>query len=49
MDFKNVDKKYRAVPFWSWNDRLDAEETKRQVGVMDDAGSARSRNASLGL
>ena len=38
MDFKFVDKKYRAVPFWSWNDRLGVEETKRQVGVMDDAG-----------
>lgn len=38
MDFKNIDKKYRAVPFWSWNDRLTADETKRQVGVMDEAG-----------
>ncbi len=38
MDFKSIDKKYRAVPFWSWNDRLTTEETKRQVGVMDDAG-----------
>ncbi len=38
MDFKNVDKKYRAVPFWSWNDRMRADETRRQVGVMDEAG-----------
>ncbi len=38
MDFKNVDKKYRAVPFWSWNDKLDIEETRRQVAIMDDAG-----------
>ena len=38
MDFKNVDKKYRAVPFWSWNDRMRVDETRRQVGVMDEAG-----------
>ena len=38
MDFKAVDKKYRPIPFWSWNERLDVEETKRQVAVMDSAG-----------
>ena len=38
MDFKNVDKKYRPIPFWSWNEKLDTEETKRQIGIMDDAG-----------
>lgn len=38
MNFRNVDKKYRAVPFWSWNDKLDVKETKRQVGIMDEAG-----------
>ena len=38
MDFEKVGKEYRAVPFWSWNDRLNTEETRRQVGVMDDAG-----------
>ena len=38
MDFKYVDKKYRPIPFWSWNEKLDTKETKRQVGVMDDAG-----------
>ncbi|MBQ9116044.1 MAG: hypothetical protein IJY04_03385 [Clostridia bacterium] len=37
-DFKNIDKKYRPVPFWSWNDRLDTEETRRQVALMDEAG-----------
>lgn len=38
MDFKNVDKKYRPIPFWSWNEKLDTEETKRQIGMMDEAG-----------
>ena len=38
MDFKNVDKKYRPIPFWSWNEKLDTEETKRQIGLMDEAG-----------
>lgn len=35
---KEVDKKYRPIPFWSWNERLDVEETKRQVRLMNDAG-----------
>lgn len=38
MDFKHVDKKYRPIPFWSWNEKLDVDETKRQIGIMDDAG-----------
>ncbi len=38
MDFKNIPKKYRPIPFWSWNEKLDTEETKRQVKVMDEAG-----------
>lgn len=38
MDFKNIDKKFRPVPFWSWNEKLDTEETKRQVRLMDEAG-----------
>lgn len=38
MDFKNIDKKYRFVPFWSWNEKLDTEETKRQIEIMDKAG-----------
>ena len=23
MNFKNIDKKYRPVPFWSWNEKLN--------------------------
>ena len=38
MNFKKVDKKYRPIPFWSWNEKLEIEETKRQVGIMDKAG-----------
>ncbi len=38
MDFKSIDKKYRPVPFWSWNEKLDCEETRRQTAVMDESG-----------
>ena len=38
MDFKNVPKKYRPIPFWSWNEKLSPEETKRQINVMENAG-----------
>ena len=38
MNFKSIDKKYRPIPFWSWNERLDTEETRRQVRLMNDAG-----------
>ena len=37
MDFKNVDKKYRPIPFWSWNEKLNTEETKDQIKTMDEA------------
>jgi len=37
-DIKNPPKKYRPTPFWSWNEKLDTEETKRQIGEMDKAG-----------
>lgn len=38
MDFKKIDREYRAIPFWSWNEKLDVKETRRQVKVMDEAG-----------
>ena len=38
MDFKNIDKKYRPVPFWSWNEKLSVEESLRQTALMDEAG-----------
>ena len=37
-DIKNPPKKYRPIPFWSWNEKLDTKETKRQVRLMNDAG-----------
>ena len=38
MDFKSVPKKYRPVPFWSWNEKLDTKETARQIDEMDAQG-----------
>lgn len=38
MEFKNIEKKYRPVPFWSWNTKLDVQETARQIELMDEAG-----------
>lgn len=38
MDFKNVPKVYRPIPFWSWNEKLTTEETKDQIHKMDQAG-----------
>ncbi len=29
---------YRAIPFWSWNDRLEPEEIRRQIREMKQAG-----------
>ena len=36
--FQDPPKKYREVPFWSWNDDLDPLELRRQVALMDEAG-----------
>lgn len=38
MDFKQVPMKYRPIPFWSWNEKLEVEETKEQIGKMHEAG-----------
>ena len=40
MDIKKLfanEKEHRSLPFWSWNDRLEEEEVRRQVGVMRDS------------
>ena len=29
---------YRPIPFWSWNDKLEPCELRRQIGAMQDAG-----------
>ena len=36
--FKEIPKKYRPIPFWSWNEKLDENETERQIAMMDKAG-----------
>lgn len=38
MDFKKIPKKYRPIPFWSWNEKLETEETKNQIQKMNDVG-----------
>ena len=38
MEFKYVPKKYRPIPFWSWNEKLEVEETKEQIRMMEAAG-----------
>ena len=38
MDFKFVPKEYRPIPFWSWNEKLETEETREQIRQMDEAG-----------
>ena len=38
MDFKSIPQKYRPIPFWSWNEKLETEETKNQIQKMNDVG-----------
>lgn len=38
MDLKNIPKKYRPIPFWSWNEKLYVVETAEQVHKMNDVG-----------
>ncbi len=35
---KQVDKKYQCIPFWSWNDKLDAEGLVKQIEWMNANG-----------
>ena len=35
-EIKNPPKKYRPIPFWSWNDKLEVDETVRQIDEMED-------------
>ncbi|MFU0801492.1 MAG: glycosyl hydrolase [Xylanivirga thermophila] len=36
--FKAPSALYRPAPFWSWNDKLDKEELKRQIDEMSKGG-----------
>ncbi len=38
LNLANPPAAYRPVPFWSWNDKLEPEELRRQVREMADAG-----------
>ncbi|MBO5040403.1 MAG: hypothetical protein J6D09_04815 [Clostridia bacterium] len=38
MDFKNIPNKYRPIPFWSWNEKLNTAETSKQIEQMHDVG-----------
>lgn len=38
MERKNISNKYRPLPFWSWNEKLQVEETREQVDQMARAG-----------
>jgi len=38
MNIKNPENKYRPIPFWSWNEKLDTIETARQIELMSAVG-----------
>ncbi|HUW57148.1 MAG TPA: glycosyl hydrolase [Planctomycetota bacterium] len=38
VTFRNPGKDYRSAPFWSWNDRMDPTEVRRQVRDMKAHG-----------
>lgn len=38
MDFVKIPSKYRPIPFWSWNEKLDAKETELQIRQMKEVG-----------
>ena len=35
---KNPPNKYRPAPFWSWNEKLNVDETLWQIDEMEKAG-----------
>ena len=37
-NLKNPPKKYRPLPFWSWNSKLEVDETLFQINEMDENG-----------
>lgn len=36
-EFKNPSNKFRPIPFWSWNDKLEIDELKYQIEQMKEA------------
>ena len=37
-EIKEIAPSYGSIPFWSWNDRLEPDELRRQIRVMKDLG-----------
>ena len=37
-DLSNVPEKYASLPFWSWNDKLEEDELRRQIRDMKEKG-----------
>ena len=37
-NWKNLPAKYQPIPFWSWNDELDPDVLRQQIGWMQDNG-----------
>ncbi len=37
-EIKETAPSYGSIPFWSWNDKLEPEELRRQIRVMKDLG-----------
>jgi hypothetical protein len=37
-DFTDPPVTFRCAPFWSWNERMDPAEVRRQIDLMADAG-----------
>ena len=35
---KNDFRHYRSIPFWSWNNKLDPEELRKQIREMKEVG-----------
>ena len=35
---KQTEKKYRSLPFWSWNDELEPDKLVKQIEWMDENG-----------
>jgi len=35
---REIDSKYRPIPFWSWNDELEEDELVRQIDWMHESG-----------
>ncbi|MEG2350736.1 MAG: glycosyl hydrolase, partial [Hungatella sp.] len=38
IEFKNRSNRFRPIPFWSWNDRLDPKELEEQIREMKQSG-----------